>query len=108
KRFLVADSIYDAFESRFVAGMEALKIGDPMLDTTEIGPLATGRQVDDLHTQVQAAIAAGGRILTGGERMVGKGNYYEPTVIAGVSREAAISREEIFGPVALLFRVRDI
>ena len=108
KRFIVADSIYDAFERQFVAGMDALKIGDPMLDTTDIGPLATARQVGELHAQVQAAVVAGGRLLTGGEPMVGKGNYYEPTVIAGVPRTAAVAREEIFGPVALLFRVRDI
>jgi succinate-semialdehyde dehydrogenase/glutarate-semialdehyde dehydrogenase len=108
KRFLVADSIYDAFEKRFVAGMDAMKIGDPTRDDTEIGPLATPAQVDEVHAQVQAAIQAGGRALTGGERMVGKGNYYEPTVLAGVPRTTAVYREEIFGPVAMLFRARDI
>jgi succinate-semialdehyde dehydrogenase/glutarate-semialdehyde dehydrogenase len=108
KRFIVADSIYDAFESRFVAGMDAMKIGDPAHDDTEIGPLATAAQVEELEAQVKAAVEAGGRILTGGERMVGQGNYYEPTVIAGVPRDSAICREEIFGPVAMLFRVHDI
>jgi succinate-semialdehyde dehydrogenase/glutarate-semialdehyde dehydrogenase len=108
KRFLIADSIYDDFQARFVAGMDALKIGDPTREDTEIGPLASAAQVDDVHAQVQAAIQAGGRLLTGGERMVGKGNYYEPTVISGVPRTSAVYREEIFGPVALLFRVRDI
>jgi succinate-semialdehyde dehydrogenase/glutarate-semialdehyde dehydrogenase len=108
KRFLIADEIYDDFELRFVDGMDAMKIGDPARETTEIGPLATAAQVDELDTQVQAAVAAGGRLLTGGERMLGKGYYYEPTVIADVSRTAAVYREEIFGPVALLFRVRDI
>ena len=108
KRFLIADSIYDDFEARFVAGMDALKIGDPTREDTEIGPLATAAQVDDVDAQVQAAVQAGGRVLTGGERMVGNGNYYEPTVLAGVPRTAAVYREEIFGPVALLFRVRDI
>jgi succinate-semialdehyde dehydrogenase/glutarate-semialdehyde dehydrogenase len=108
KRFLIADAIYDEFETRFVAGMDAMKIGDPTREDTEIGPLATASQVDDVHAQVQAAIQAGGRLLTGGERMIGKGSYYEPTVIAGVPRTAAVCREEIFGPVAMLFRVRDI
>lgn len=108
KRFLIADAIYDEFETRFVAGMDAMKIGDPMRDDTEIGPLATAAQIDEVAAQVQAAIQAGGRVLTGGERMLGKGNYYEPTVIAGVSRTSAVYREEIFGPVALLFRVRDV
>jgi succinate-semialdehyde dehydrogenase/glutarate-semialdehyde dehydrogenase len=108
KRFLIADEIYDDFESRFVAGMDAMKIGDPTREETEIGPLASAAQIDEVDAQVQAAIAAGGRLLTGGERMLGKGYYYEPTVIAGVSRTSAVYREEIFGPVALLFRVRDI
>ena len=85
-----------------------MKIGDPTRDDTEIGPLATAAQVDELHAQVQAAIQAGGRVLTGGERMLGKGNYYEPTVLAGVPRTAPVYREEIFGPVAMLFRVRDV
>jgi succinate-semialdehyde dehydrogenase / glutarate-semialdehyde dehydrogenase len=108
KRFIVADSIYDDFEKRFVAGMDALKIGDPTRDDTDIGPLATPAQVEDVHAQVQAAISAGGRALAGGERMVGKGSYYEPTVLAGVPRTAPVYREEIFGPVAMLFRVRNI
>jgi succinate-semialdehyde dehydrogenase/glutarate-semialdehyde dehydrogenase len=108
KRFVIADEVYDEFEPRFVAGMEALTIGDPMLDDTDIGPLATAAQVEDLHAQVQAAIQAGGRVLSGGERMVGKGNYYEPTVIAGVARDSEVYREELFGPVALLFRVRTL
>jgi succinate-semialdehyde dehydrogenase / glutarate-semialdehyde dehydrogenase len=108
KRFIVAGSIYDAFESRFVAGMDATRVGDPTLESTEIGPLATTAQVDELDAQVKAAIQAGGHLITGGERMVGTGNYYEPTVIAEVPRDSAICREEIFGPVAMIFRVRDI
>ncbi len=108
KRFLVADSIYDEFEKRFVAGMDAMKIGDPTREETEIGPIATAAQVEDIHAQVQAAIQAGGRLLTGGERMVGKGFYYEPTVLTSVPRTAGVYREEIFGPVAMLFRVRDV
>jgi succinate-semialdehyde dehydrogenase/glutarate-semialdehyde dehydrogenase len=108
KRFLIADSIYDDFETRFVAGMDATKIGDPALESTEIGPLATAAQVEELHTQVQAAVAAGARLLTGGERMLGHGNYYEPTVLADVPRDSAVYRQEIFGPVAMLFRVLDV
>jgi succinate-semialdehyde dehydrogenase/glutarate-semialdehyde dehydrogenase len=108
KRFLIADSIYDKFEARFVAGMDAIKIGDPTREDTEIGPLATAAQVDDVHAQVQAAIKAGGRVLTGGERVPGKGNYYKPTVLTGVPRSSGVYREEFFGPVAMLFRVRDV
>ena len=99
KRFLVADSIYDDFEKRFVTGMDALKIGDPTRDDTDIGPLATPAQVEDVHAQVQAAVNAGGRALTGGERVAGKGNYYEPTVLAGVPRTAQRSTAKRFsGP----------
>jgi succinate-semialdehyde dehydrogenase / glutarate-semialdehyde dehydrogenase len=108
KRFLVADSIYDEFQTRFVAGMEAMKMGDPTREDTEIGPLATAAHVNELHAQVQAAVHAGGRILTGGARIAGKGNYYKPTVLTGIPRSAEVCREEIFGPVAMLFRVRDI
>ena len=108
KRFIIHDDIYDQFETRFVAGIEALSIGDPMLDTTDIGPLATASGVDDLEKQVKAALAAGAQILTGGERMLGVGNYFEPTVIAGLPRTAPVYRDEMFGPVALLFRARSM
>jgi succinate-semialdehyde dehydrogenase / glutarate-semialdehyde dehydrogenase len=108
KRFIVEDSIYDAFEARFIAGMDAVKVGDPTLDATQLGPLATIAQVEELEAQVKAAIQAGGRLLTGGERMLGKGYYFEPTIIADLPRDSAIYREEIFGPVALLFRIADI
>ena len=108
KRFIVHQDIYEDFEKRFVDGMEALKIGDPMLDTTEIGPLATAKLVEDLELQVQAATAAGGRLLCGGERMVGVGNFFEPTVLVDVPRTSAVYREETFGPVAMLFKVASL
>jgi succinate-semialdehyde dehydrogenase / glutarate-semialdehyde dehydrogenase len=108
KRFIIADEIYDAFEARFVQGMEALQVGDPMKEGTEIGPLATVRAVEQLEAQVKAATHTGARVLTGGERMVGDGNYFEPTVLTGVPRTSAVYREELFGPVAMLFRVQDI
>jgi succinate-semialdehyde dehydrogenase/glutarate-semialdehyde dehydrogenase len=108
KRFIVADEIYDQFEKRFVAAMEDVKVGDPMKDDTEIGPLATRRIVDDLEAQVKTAKAAGARILTGGERMLGSGNYFEPTVLVDIPRSCSVYREELFGPVAMLFRVNDL
>ncbi|MEO6983063.1 MAG: NAD-dependent succinate-semialdehyde dehydrogenase [Edaphobacter sp.] len=108
KRFLVADEIYDTFESRFVAGMESMRVGDPMHEDTDLGPLATARIVEELEEQIQSARRAGARILTGGERMVGEGNFFEPTVLAGVPRTAAVYREELFGPVAMLFRVQNL
>ncbi len=108
KRFLVAESIYDLFAQRFVASMEALRVGDPMRESTDVGPLAMARLRDRLEKQVHAAVEAGGRVLTGGEPMVGDGFYFEPTVIADVPFDAAILNEEFFGPVALLFRVSGI
>jgi succinate-semialdehyde dehydrogenase/glutarate-semialdehyde dehydrogenase len=108
KRFIIADEIYDEFESRFVQGMESVRVGDPMKEGTEIGPLATVRSVDLLEAQVKAAVRVGARVLTGGERMVGEGNYFEPTVLTGVPRTSAVYREELFGPVAMLFRVQDV
>jgi len=105
KRFLVHEEVYQQFSARFTAGMAALKVGDPTLETTEIGPLATPKILDTLLAQIQAAKDAGGRVLTGGEKIVGPGNYLQPTVIASVHRSAAICKEEFFGPVALLFRI---
>jgi succinate-semialdehyde dehydrogenase/glutarate-semialdehyde dehydrogenase len=108
KRFLIAGSIYDEFERRFVAGMEALCVGDPLLATTDVGPLATAKIRDELHRQVERAVASGARLLTGGVKPDGIGNYYPPTVLAGVSRQSPVFHEEFFGPVAMLFRVTDV
>jgi len=108
KRFIVHEEIYDRFEAAFVRGMQALKVGDPMLEDTDIGPLATPQIIDDLLVQVRSAAAAGGHVLTGGERLPGEGNYFAPAVIVNVPRKAAICREETFGPLALLFRAGSI
>jgi succinate-semialdehyde dehydrogenase/glutarate-semialdehyde dehydrogenase len=108
KRFLIHEEIYDRFEQAFVDLMESLRVGDPTKPDTDLGPLATPVIVDDLMAQVEAAKAAGGRVLTGGESMAGEGSYFEPTVIAGVPRYAGVCREETFGPLALLFRVGSV
>jgi succinate-semialdehyde dehydrogenase/glutarate-semialdehyde dehydrogenase len=107
KRFIIADSIYGAFEEEFVAKMRALKIGDPLQDGTDVGPLATEKILTDLEDQVQRAVAAGAKILTGGRRFGGQCCTYEPTVLVNVPRDAAVFKEEFFGPVAMLFRVKD-
>jgi len=106
KRFIVADSVYDDFTREFVQRMQALRVGDPMDEKTTLGPLATERILLDLDDQVQRAVAAGAQVLTGGARGAGR-NTYQPTVLAGIPRDAAIFREEFFGPVAMLFRVKD-
>jgi succinate-semialdehyde dehydrogenase/glutarate-semialdehyde dehydrogenase len=108
KRFIVAGEIYDEFERRFVDEMSALKIGDPMDESVEIGPLATPQIVNDLDEQVKKAVASGARVLTGGKKIDGRGNYFEPTVLVDLDLNAPVSCEEIFGPVAMLFRVKDI
>jgi succinate-semialdehyde dehydrogenase/glutarate-semialdehyde dehydrogenase len=107
KRFIVAESIYPEFERRFVEGMQALKIGDPMLDQTQVGPLATVKIRRELHEQVERAAQSGAHLLTGGKMLEGAGNYYEPTVLAGVPRNSPVFKEEFFGPVAMLFSARD-
>jgi succinate-semialdehyde dehydrogenase/glutarate-semialdehyde dehydrogenase len=107
KRFLVADEVYDEFLRQFVEGMRALKVGDPFDETTEIGPLATEHILQDVHEQVQKSIAAGAKLLTGGNRIHGPGFFYEPTVLVDVPNDSPAYREEIFGPVASFFRVRD-
>jgi succinate-semialdehyde dehydrogenase / glutarate-semialdehyde dehydrogenase len=108
KRFIVHDSIYDEFERRFVEGMQALRVGDPMAAGTDVGPLATAQIVGELDDQVQRAVAGGARLLTGGKRVNGPGNFFEPTALAGVPQNCPVYYEEIFGPVAMLFRVSDI
>src|SRR5438046_3486120 len=107
KRLFIADEIYDEFLDQFVDKMRALKVGDPMDPATEIGPLATEQILQGVHDQVQKSIAAGTKLLTGGNRIHGPGFFYEPTVLVNVPRESPAYREEVFGPVASIFRVRD-
>src|SRR5947207_7639525 len=107
KRFLVADEVYDEFLRQFVERMRALKVGDPFDETTEIGPLATEHILQGVHEQVQKSIAAGAKLLTGGNRIHGSGFFYEPTVLVDVPSDSPAYREEIFGPVASFFRVRN-
>ncbi|MGA8807903.1 MAG: NAD-dependent succinate-semialdehyde dehydrogenase [Thermoanaerobaculia bacterium] len=105
KRFIVHESIADEFEKRFVAAMEALRVGDPLDESNDVGPLATPQIADDIEKQVRDSVAAGAALLTGGKR---DGNYYAPTVLARIPPNAPAAREETFGPVASIFRVADI
>ncbi|MEO8382059.1 MAG: NAD-dependent succinate-semialdehyde dehydrogenase [Acidobacteriota bacterium] len=107
KRFIVHEDVADEFERRFVGAMESLRVGDPLEETTDIGPLAMPQLVNDLERQVEASVAAGARLLTGGKRLRERGNFYAPTVLAGIPLHAPVYLEETFGPVASLFRVRD-
>lgn len=108
KRFIVHESIYEEFERRFTEGMKSLKVGDPMDLATEVGPLSTASGVSDLEDQVGRAIAGGAKLLTGGKRVNGPGNFFEPTVLANIPKSCPVYYEEIFGPVAMLFRAAGI
>jgi succinate-semialdehyde dehydrogenase/glutarate-semialdehyde dehydrogenase len=108
KRFIVAAEIYDSFERMFVDEMKGLRVGDPLNESTDIGPLATEQILKDIDEQVKTSVAAGAIVLTGGKRLDQRGNFYEPTVLVNVPLDSPASCEEIFGPVAMLFRVTDI
>jgi succinate-semialdehyde dehydrogenase / glutarate-semialdehyde dehydrogenase len=108
KRIIVHEEIADEFERRFVESMAALKVGDPMSEDTDMGPLATPQMLEDVAGQVRKSVEAGARVLTGGKPVDGTGNFYPPTVITDIPKESPAYREEIFGPVASLFRVGDI
>jgi succinate-semialdehyde dehydrogenase/glutarate-semialdehyde dehydrogenase len=111
KRFIVHDEVADAFIDAFVAGVAALSVGDPFDPATEVGPLVTSAARDNIEALVEDARSHGASILCGGERIVGPGGsdkagyYYLPTVIADITSEMRVATEEVFGPVALLFRV---
>lgn len=107
KRFIIADAIYDKYVAQFVEKMKSLKSGDPMAETTDVAPLSTENILRGVDQQVQKSVAAGAKMLCGGKRAAGTGYFYEPTVLTEIPKNAPAYREEIFGPVALFFRVRD-
>src|SRR3954470_20844921 len=108
KPFIVAESIADEFERRLVAGMKALVVGDPMDSATDVGPLANEAQVRTLTEQVERSVQAGARLLTGGHPLDRPGYYFAPGVLTHITRDSPAYHDEIFGPVALLFRARDL
>ena len=108
KRFIVADSIADEFERKLVAGMEALVVGDPMDPGTDMGPLANEDQVKTLTDQIARSVSAGARLLSGGRRLDRPGCFFAPGVLTGITEDSPAYSEEVFGPIALLFRVKDI
>jgi succinate-semialdehyde dehydrogenase / glutarate-semialdehyde dehydrogenase len=108
KRFLVHADVYDAFTEAFVASMAALKVGDPMVAGTDIGPLATSQGRSDLEKQVGDAVAKGASVLCGGSRPDGAGWWYPPTVVANLTPDMDMYADEVFGPVAGLYRVTSL
>jgi len=105
KRFVIDARIAADFEGRFVEAMQALRIGDPLDESTQLGPLATPGILAGLDEQVRKSVAAGARVLTGGRRIDRPGNYYAPTVLDNIPEDSPAYREELFGPVAVLIRV---
>jgi succinate-semialdehyde dehydrogenase / glutarate-semialdehyde dehydrogenase len=108
KRFIVAEPIAEKFERAFVAKMEALTVGDPMDPKTELGPLANADGVKTLDADVTATVKAGARVLTGGKPLAGPGCFYAPTVLTHIPKDSPGYKEELFGPVACVFRAKDI
>ncbi|HEY2032000.1 MAG TPA: NAD-dependent succinate-semialdehyde dehydrogenase, partial [Myxococcales bacterium] len=107
KRFIVHEKIAAQFEEKFVAKMAALKVGDPDDDATEVGPLSSKQQLDDITRQVEQAVKDGARVGCGGKRVGNEGFFYAPTVLLEAQGTTAW-REEIFGPVAAVVRAKDI
>jgi succinate-semialdehyde dehydrogenase/glutarate-semialdehyde dehydrogenase len=107
KRFIAEGAVADEFERKFAKAVEALVVGDPMDPKTQVGPLARRDLLEALERQVDESVRMGARVLTGGERVRGRGFFYRPTVIADVTGEMPVFREETFGPVAAVLRVRD-
>jgi succinate-semialdehyde dehydrogenase/glutarate-semialdehyde dehydrogenase len=108
KRFIVVEPIADEFERRFVSAMQAVKLGDPMDAATELGPLVNADAVASLHADVQKTVEAGGKLLTGGKPVDRSGCYFEPTVLTNIPEGSPAHKEELFGPVASVFRAKDL
>ncbi|WP_394551290.1 aldehyde dehydrogenase family protein [Pantoea sp. SGAir0183] len=107
KRFIVEAPIVEAFEMRFVEAVKALKIGDPLDEQTYIGPMARYDLRDELDEQVKASLREGARLVLGGEKIAGQGNYYAPTILSDVTSDMTAFRQELFGPVAAIAVARD-
>ena len=108
KRFIVSEKIADEFERKFVKRMQDLRVGDPFQESTQLGPLASADALTSLDADVKKTVAAGARVLTGGHPLKLPGNFYAPTVLTDIPKESPAYKEEFFGPVASVFRVKDI
>jgi succinate-semialdehyde dehydrogenase / glutarate-semialdehyde dehydrogenase len=108
KRFIIHEKIYGEFLKRFVAGVSAIRVGDPMDEKTQLGPLATGPIRDGLDNQVKASVAAGARLAAGGKKLEGDGFFYAPTVLTDIPPNSPAAQDELFGPVASVFKAKDL
>jgi succinate-semialdehyde dehydrogenase/glutarate-semialdehyde dehydrogenase len=108
KRFIISEKIADEFERKFVKRMQELRVGNPFDENTQLGPLANADAVTSLDSDVKKTVAAGARVLTGGNPLDRPGNFYAPTVITDIPKNSPAYKEELFGPVASIFRVKDV
>jgi acyl-CoA reductase-like NAD-dependent aldehyde dehydrogenase len=107
ERVYVHESIWDAFVGALVDVVAAYRVGDPTDDTTDVGPLARAEQLDVIESQLADAVQRGGKVLCGGDRVVRPGNWFAPTVVIDVPDQSSLMRDESFGPVIGVARVRD-
>lgn len=108
KRFIVAEGIADKFEKMFAEKMAALKVGDPFDESTELGPLSSAQGLEDLDRDVKKTVEMGARVVTGGKPLDRPGNFYAPTVLTNIPNGSPAHKEELFGPVASVFRAKDL
>ena len=108
KRLIVAEAIADKFEKMFAEKMAALKVGDPFDESTELGPLSSAQALEDLDRDVKRTVELGAKVLTGGKPLDRPGNFYAPTVLTNIPKGSPAHKEELFGPVASVFRARDL
>ena len=108
KRFIVHEAIAERFLDGFSAGMQALRVGDPLDPATQLGPLASARLAEELETQVQDSVSKGARLVCGGRRTSPDGAFFQPTVLTDIPPESPAYRDELFGPVGCVFVARDL
>ena len=106
KRFIVAEAIADEFEKMFADKMAALQVGDPFDESTELGPLSSAQGLEDLDREVKRTVELGAKVLTGGKPLDRPGNFYAPTVLTNIPKGSPAHKEELFGPVASVFRAK--
>lgn len=107
KRFILVESIAEKFLSAFKKEFENIKVGDPMNEETQMGPLVNAGSLKEIESQVQSALAAGAELVTGGKRLDQKGFFYAPTILKNITRDVPVYDQEVFGPVALVIVVED-
>jgi succinate-semialdehyde dehydrogenase/glutarate-semialdehyde dehydrogenase len=108
KRFIVVEDVAAEFERRFVDAAAALKVGDPLAAETQVGPMARPDLREAIERQVRESVALGAEVVLGGERLMGTGYFFAPTILTNVSLDMPVLAEEVFGPVAAVVRARDV